>query len=106
VLSNKKTANSKKGIPGGLGGIAVRKSEISVKNAARCFGMRNRCLYLGEAYNLTFQKRRKGVTIPYTDILIAACSLAQEAILLPVDAHLDLAAQFFSLKIESYVGKL
>jgi predicted nucleic acid-binding protein len=59
-----------------------------------------------KAYELAFQLRRKGVTIPYTDILIAATALAHEATLLHVDAHFDLAAQFSSLKVESYVGKI
>jgi predicted nucleic acid-binding protein len=59
-----------------------------------------------KAYDLAFQLRRKGITIPYTDILIAATALAHEAILLHVDAHFDLATQFSSLKVESYVGKI
>lgn len=59
-----------------------------------------------KAYDLVFQLRRKGVTIPYTDILIATIALSHEATLLHVDAHFDLAAQFSSLKVESYVGKI
>lgn len=59
-----------------------------------------------KAYDLAFLLRRKGVTIPYTDILIAACAMAYEATVLHVDAHYDLAAQFSNLKVESYVGKL
>jgi predicted nucleic acid-binding protein len=59
-----------------------------------------------KTYDLAFQLRRKGVTIPYTDILIAACAMAHEATVLHVDAHYDLAAQFSSLKVESYVGKI
>jgi len=58
-----------------------------------------------KAYDLAFQLRRKGVTIPYTDILIAAAALAHEATLLHVDAHFDPAAQFVNLRVESYVGK-
>jgi predicted nucleic acid-binding protein len=58
------------------------------------------------AYDLAYQLRRKGVTIPYTDILIAACALAHEATILHVDAHYDPAAQFSNLKVESYVGKI
>jgi predicted nucleic acid-binding protein len=46
----------------------------------------------GKAFDLAFQLRRKGVTIPYTDILIAATAQAHEATLLHVDAHFDLAA--------------
>jgi predicted nucleic acid-binding protein len=58
------------------------------------------------AYDLAFQLRRKGVTIPYTDILIAACALAHDTTLLHVDAHFDRIAQFSHLKVESYVGRI
>lgn len=58
------------------------------------------------AYSLAFQLRRKGVTIPYTDILIAATALNHDLTLLHVDAHFDLATQFTSLKVESYVRKI
>jgi predicted nucleic acid-binding protein len=58
------------------------------------------------AYDLAFQLRRKGVTIPYTDILIAACALSRDAIILHVDAHFDLATQYSDLIVESYVGKI
>ena len=58
------------------------------------------------AYGLAFQLRRKGVTIPYTDILIASTALAHEAILLHADTHFDRVAQFIGLKVESYVGKI
>ena len=59
-----------------------------------------------KAYDLAFQLRKKGVTIPYTDILIAATALSHEATLLHVDAHFDRAAQFSGLIVESYVGKI
>jgi predicted nucleic acid-binding protein len=58
------------------------------------------------AYDLAFQLRRKGLTIPYTDILITASALAREAAILHVDAHFDLTAQFVEIKVESYVGKI
>lgn len=59
-----------------------------------------------KAYDLAFQLRRNGITIPYTDILIAAAALAHEATLLHEDVHFDLATQFSNLKVESYVGKI
>lgn len=59
-----------------------------------------------QACKMAFELRRNGVTIPYTDILIASTALACEATLLHVDAHFDLVAQFFPLKVESYVGKI
>jgi predicted nucleic acid-binding protein len=60
----------------------------------------------GKAFDLAFQLRRKGVSIPYTDILITATAQVHEATLLHVDAHFDMAAQYSELKVESYVGKI
>lgn len=53
------------------------------------------------AYELAFNLRRRGVTIPYTDILIAACALHANAIILHADAHFDLISKHFELKVES-----
>jgi predicted nucleic acid-binding protein len=50
-------------------------------------------------FDLVFQLRRKGVTIPYTEILIAVTALAHEATLLHVDAPFDRVAQFSNLKV-------
>jgi predicted nucleic acid-binding protein len=56
-----------------------------------------------EAYRLSFELRRKGITVPYTDILIAACALRTESTVLHADAHFDLMANNISLKVESFV---
>ena len=56
------------------------------------------------AYGLAFKLRRKGVTLPYTDILIAACALNAKAIILHADAHFDLISKHLELKVESFVG--
>jgi predicted nucleic acid-binding protein len=53
------------------------------------------------AYELAFNLRRRGVTIPYTDILTAACALHANAIILHADAHFDLISKHFELKVES-----
>lgn len=55
------------------------------------------------AYGLAFKLRRKGVTLPYTDILIAACALNAKAIILHADAHFDLISKHIELKVESFV---
>jgi hypothetical protein len=55
------------------------------------------------AYGLAFKLRRKGVTLPYTDILIAACALNARAIILHADAHFDLISKHIELKVESFV---
>ena len=54
------------------------------------------------AYGLAFKLRRKGVTLPYTDILIAACALNARAIILHADAHFDLISKHIALKVESF----
>ena len=56
-----------------------------------------------EAYRLSFELRRKGITVPYTDILIAACALRTESTVVHADAHFDLMANHVSLKVESFV---
>ena len=55
------------------------------------------------AYGLAFKLRRKGVTLPYTDILIAACALNAKAIILHADAHFDLISKHIELEVESFV---
>ena len=56
-----------------------------------------------EAYGLAFKLRRKGVTVPYTDILIAACAQKVEATVLHADAHFDLMSKQVGLRVESFV---
>ncbi|MDY7038776.1 MAG: PIN domain nuclease [Thermodesulfobacteriota bacterium] len=55
------------------------------------------------ACDLGFKLRGKGVTIPYTDILIATCALSAGCIILHADNHFDIIAQHFNLNSESYV---
>ena len=56
-----------------------------------------------EAYKLAFDLRRKGITVPCTDILIASCALKIGATLVHSDAHFDLIQQHSDLKVESFV---
>ena len=56
-----------------------------------------------KAYSLAFMLRRKGITVPYTDILIASCALKIGATIVHVDAHFDLMQKAAQLKVESYV---
>ena len=56
-----------------------------------------------KSYDLAFKLRRKGITVPYTDILIAACALKTESTLIHADAHFDLMSAQISLKVESFV---
>jgi predicted nucleic acid-binding protein len=50
-----------------------------------------------------FKLRRRGLTVPATDILIASCALQTGAILLHADMHFDLIEKPLGLRVESYV---
>ncbi len=56
------------------------------------------------ACDLGYKLRRKGLTIPHTDILIATCALSGGCILLHADNHFDLIAKHVNLEVESYVN--
>ncbi|MBM3709583.1 MAG: PIN domain nuclease, partial [Actinobacteria bacterium] len=45
------------------------------------------------AAHLAFDLQRKGLTIPYTDILIASAAIESEAMLLHADLHFDIIAE-------------
>jgi predicted nucleic acid-binding protein len=55
------------------------------------------------AYDLAFSLRRKGITVPYTDILIAASALIMAATVVHADSHFDLIAHQCDIKVESFV---
>ena len=55
------------------------------------------------AYNLAFSLRRSGLTVPYTDILIASCALEAEAIVAHADHHFDMISQKSDLRVESFL---
>jgi predicted nucleic acid-binding protein len=55
------------------------------------------------AYDLAFSLRREGITVPYTDILIAASALIAAATVVHADSHFDLIQPHCSLKVESFV---
>jgi predicted nucleic acid-binding protein len=50
-----------------------------------------------------FKLRRRGLTVPATDILIASCALQTGAILPHADMHFDLIEKPLGLRVESYV---
>lgn len=59
-----------------------------------------------EASVLAFQLRRQGLTIPYTDTLIAAGALRAEGVLMHADRHFDEIASKGPLRVESYVKRI
>jgi hypothetical protein len=62
------------------------------------------------ASKLAFSLQRKGLSIPYTDILIATAAIKSEATLLHADQHFDLISEKMSggkeLKVESYASRI
>lgn len=53
------------------------------------------------AYKLVFKLRRQGITVPHTDILIAACGFAAKATIVHADAHFDMIGSKSNLKTEN-----
>ena len=58
------------------------------------------------AAHLAFALRRQGVTVPNSDILIAAVAIENGATLVHADAHFERIAQHSELETESYVEYL
>lgn len=55
---------------------------------------------------LAFKLRRKGITIPYTDIYIAASAVSSHAVLVHADSHFEIIADHTELKTESLLHLL
>jgi len=53
---------------------------------------------------LAFDLKRKGVSVPYTDIFIAASAIQEKAVLLHADSHFDNISRHSDLKAESLVS--
>lgn len=56
-----------------------------------------------QAAAIAFRLRRRGLTVPFTDALIASVALQAEAVLLHRDRHFDTIAAHFPLRVESHV---
>ena len=58
------------------------------------------------ASKLEIHLKRKGVHVPYADILIAASAMQEKAILVHTDAHFDAISKYSELKVESLLAHL
>jgi predicted nucleic acid-binding protein len=56
-----------------------------------------------EAAHAGFGIRQQGISVPFTDLLIAAVAIRHKATLLHRDRHFDLIAAHLPLKVESHV---
>lgn len=52
---------------------------------------------------LAFDLKRKGISVPYADIVIAASALKEKATLVHADSHFDTISDHIDLKVESFV---
>ena len=58
------------------------------------------------AAQLSFKLRRRGKSIPSTDIIIGAAAISASALLLHADRHFDLMAENTELKTRSFVSEV
>ncbi|UCG08077.1 MAG: PIN domain-containing protein [Desulfobacterales bacterium] len=87
-----------------LGGTKTEKEFQRLKTRLDALEMVKTNTSLWEkAYDLSFRLRRKGITVPYTDILIAASAIVVAATVVHADSHFDLMGPHCGLKVESFV---
>jgi predicted nucleic acid-binding protein len=90
-----------------LGGIKTSEEFLRLKNRLDALYEISTDNGLWEsASHLAFDLRRKGLTIPATDALIASAAIYSKSILLHADSHFDLIADCSKLKVESYTSKI
>ena len=56
--------------------------------------------------HLAYKLRRKGITVPYTDIFIAASAVSAQAILVHADSHFEIIGRHTELEAESLLHLL
>ncbi|OGQ10958.1 MAG: hypothetical protein A2026_20405 [Deltaproteobacteria bacterium RBG_19FT_COMBO_46_12] len=90
-----------------LGGVKTEKEYERLKSRldALYYIETNRSLW-DYASKLAMQLKRKGVNVPYADILIAASAMQEKAILFHADAHFDVISKNSELKVESLIAHL
>lgn len=90
-----------------LGGTKTRKEFDRLKSRLEAlYEISTDTILWGVASQLAFKLHRKGLTIPYTDILITCAVLHSKAILFDADAHFDLLAKHTDLKVESFLSSV
>ncbi|MDL1969852.1 MAG: PIN domain nuclease [Candidatus Desulfofervidaceae bacterium] len=90
-----------------LGGVKTEKEFRRLKSRLNALDEIEVDISVWEiAYQTAFELRQKGITVPYTDILIAASALKSKAILVHADKHFDLMACYIDLEVESFVQEV
>ncbi len=87
-----------------LGGTKEKKEFQRLKTRLDALEMvETNTSFWERAFYLAFSLRRKGITVPYTDIIIATCALITDATVVHADSHFDLMQPHCGLKVESFV---
>ena len=90
-----------------LGGTKTKEEFDRLKNRLNAlYEISTDAELWSSAAQLAFDLQRKGLTIPYTDILIANATIQSKAILMHADSHFDLIAEQTELKVESYMTQV
>jgi len=91
-----------------LGGTRTREefSRLKSRLDALPYVLMEEPLLWDLASEMAFDLRRKGITIPYTDILIASAAVKEDIILLHADVHFDQVARHSKLRVESFVNRV
>ena len=91
-----------------LGGTRTREefSRLKSRLDALPYVLMEEPLLWDLASDMAFDLRRKGVTIPYTDILIASAAIKEDIILLHANVHFDQVAKNSQLRVESFVNRV
>lgn len=59
-----------------------------------------------QGYEIAFSFRKKGLTIPATDLIIAAVAIENNSMILHHDEHYEMIAQYYPTLHTKYFGKL
>ncbi len=87
-----------------LGGTRTREEYLRLKSRLSVLDeVKTDSALWNASFELAFSMRRKGITVPYTDIIIAVCAQSRNATLIHADAHFNLISEHGDLQIESYI---
>ncbi|ODS34645.1 MAG: nucleic acid-binding protein contains PIN domain protein [Candidatus Scalindua rubra] len=88
-----------------LGGAKTKKEYERLKNRLDAlYYIEATWLLWDHASKIAFDLRRKGITVPFTDVFIASSAITENALLIHADSHFDLIAKHSDLNVESLLS--
>ena len=90
-----------------LGGTKSEKEYLRLKSRLEAlYYVETDGILWGIASKLAFDLKRKGISVPYADIVIATCAMQERAILVHADSHFDSISKHTDLRVESFISFL